>query len=113
VARHLTAVPVTVRGADKTEHAFELLWRKYDWPATCGPCAIHGARAAARMSFHHVPLSPPAPAPSPTPCWPRRKRPQLYRQPTEDTALALPTTLRKAIAILDMNAWMPQQGASA
>lgn len=53
----LTPVPVTVRGADKTEHAFELLWRKYDWPRNMWTLReFLGPEVLREWHFHHVPL---------------------------------------------------------
>lgn len=53
----LSQVPVTLRDSAKVEHAFELRWRKYDWPRNMW--LLRELMAAEKLSewrFHHVPL---------------------------------------------------------
>lgn len=53
----LTPVPVTVRDSAKAEHAFELRWRKYDWPRNMWLLReIMPAGTLAEWRFHHVPF---------------------------------------------------------
>lgn len=53
----LATVPLTLRDADKTEHAFELRWRKYDWPRNMWTLReFMGPDVLREWQFHHVPL---------------------------------------------------------
>ncbi len=53
----LTRVPITIRDRDKTEHAFELRWRKFDLPRNMWRLReFMGREALQEWEFHHVPM---------------------------------------------------------